>query len=134
MIVPNAAYASSSPGVGAPDYSQGSASVPRDLNVSAERLRCALLWLTGASGAIVFIEPSPYEISSFLSLIMFAIGGLTLSPTLMPLIFLLVLINIGYSISGATVIGDPGAVVEQQQLVETADRPGIAEDRRERGD
>ncbi|MBX9823516.1 MAG: O-antigen ligase domain-containing protein [Xanthobacteraceae bacterium] len=82
----------------------------RDLRISGERLRCALLWLTGASGAIVFIEPSPYEISTFLSLIMFAIGGLTLSPVLMPLVFLLVLVNIGYSISGATVIGEPGVI------------------------
>src|ERR671918_2464 len=105
MIVPNAAYASNSASVAAPDYSQDYSAAPRDLNISGERLRCALLWLTGASGAIVFIEPSPYEISSFLSLIMFALGGLTLSPTLMPLVFLLVLINIGYSISGATVIG-----------------------------
>ncbi|MBX9841084.1 MAG: O-antigen ligase domain-containing protein [Xanthobacteraceae bacterium] len=84
--------------------------MPRDLSISGEKLRCALLWLTGASGAIVFIEPSPYEISSFLSLIMFALGGLTLSPVLMPLVFLLVLINIGYSISGATVIGEPGVI------------------------
>jgi hypothetical protein len=67
-----------------------------------------LLWLTGASGAIVFIEPSPYEISSALALIMFVIGGLTLSASLMPLVVLLVLINIGYSISGATVIGEQG--------------------------
>ena len=32
------------------------------LRISTERLRCLLLWLTGASGAIVFIEPSPYEV------------------------------------------------------------------------
>ena len=29
---------------------------------SVERLRGALLWLTGVCGAIVFIEPSPYEV------------------------------------------------------------------------
>ena len=73
-------------------------------------LQRALVWLVGASGAIVFIEPSPYEISSFLALIMFAIGGLTLSPTLMPMVFLLVLINVGYSISGATVIDEKGVI------------------------
>ena len=65
-----------------------------------------MLWLTGASGAIVFIEPSPYEVMSFLTLAMFVIGGLTLSPGLMPLAVLLVLINTGYSISGWTVIDD----------------------------
>ena len=37
------------------------------LAISTERLRCALLWLTGACGAIVFIEPSPYEVMSLLT-------------------------------------------------------------------
>ena len=44
----------------------------------AERLRLMLLWLTGASGALVFIEPSPYEIVSLLTIVVFAISGLTL--------------------------------------------------------
>jgi hypothetical protein len=114
MITRQAAYASRSASFTAPGYGQDHladyAAEPRDLRVSGEKLRCALLWLTGASGAIVFIEPSPYEISSFLSLIMFVIGGLTLSATLMPLVLLLILINIGYSISGATVIGEQGVV------------------------
>ena len=39
------------------------------LRISTERLRCLMLWLTGASGAIVFIEPSPYEVVSFLTLV-----------------------------------------------------------------
>ena len=105
MIARQAAYAAPRPaGLAAPDYAGGYAASPRGLQISGEKLRCMLLWLTGASGAIVFIEPSPYEISSFLSLVMFVIGGLTLSPTLMPMVFLLVLINVGYSISGATVI------------------------------
>ena len=76
------------------------------LRISTERLRCFMLWLTGASGAIVFIEPSPYEVASFLTLAIFVIGGLTLSPTLIPLGVLLVLINIGYDISGWTVFQD----------------------------
>ena len=33
-----------------------------------------------SSGAIVFIEPSPYEVMSLLTIVMFVIGGLTLSP------------------------------------------------------
>jgi hypothetical protein len=70
-----------------------------------------LLWLTGASGAIVFIEPSPYEAMSFLTLAMFIVGGLTLSPTLMPLAVLLVLVNIGYGISGWTVIDEDGVAM-----------------------
>jgi hypothetical protein len=76
--------------------------------ISTERLRCLLLTLTGASGAIVFIEPSPYEISSFMALAIFAIGGLTLSAMLLPLAVLLVLINIGYSISAWPFIGEQG--------------------------
>jgi hypothetical protein len=78
----------------------------RSLPVSAERLRCLMLWLTGASGAIVFFEPSPYEVMSFLTLVTFVIGGLTLSPGLMPLAVLLVLLNTGYSISGWSVLDD----------------------------
>ena len=35
---------------------------------SMERLRCLLLWLTGFSGAFVFIEPSPYEVASLLAI------------------------------------------------------------------
>ena len=49
----------------------------------------------------MFIEPSPYEVVSFLTLAMFVVGGLTLSPTLLPLGLLLILINIGYSISAS---------------------------------
>jgi hypothetical protein len=80
------------------------------IKISAERLRCLLLWMTGASGAIVFIEPSPYELISFLTLVAFAIGGLSLSPALLPLGLLLVLINIGYSISASAAIDEQGVV------------------------
>ena len=75
-----------------------------------ERLRCLLLVLTGASGAIVLIEPSPYEVMSFLTLAVFVIGGLTLSSALMPFAVLMVLINTGYSISGWTVGNEDGIV------------------------
>jgi len=81
------------------------------LAISTERLRCLLLWLTGASGAIVFIEPSPYEVISFLTLAMFIIGGLTLSPKLLPLGILLILVNIGYSISASAVIDERGVAM-----------------------
>ena len=82
-----------------------------DLRVSTERLRLLLLWLTGASGAIVLVEPSPYEAMSFLTLAVFVVTGLTLSAKLMPLIVLLTLLNIGYSISGWTVIGEQGVAM-----------------------
>ena len=78
----------------------------RIARISTERLRCLMLWLTGASGAIVFFEPIPYEVMSFLTLVVFIIGGLTVSPGLMPLAVLLVLLNTGYSISGWSVLDD----------------------------
>ncbi len=80
-------------------------------SIPAERFRTLLLWLTGASSAIVFIEPSPYELVSLLTMVTFALSGLTLSPALLPLGLLLVLINIGYSISAGSVIGEQGVVV-----------------------
>ena len=47
---------------------------------SVERLRGALLWLTGFAGAIVFMEPSPYEVTSLLTIFVFVCTGLTLRP------------------------------------------------------
>ena len=66
---------------------------------SVERLRGALLWLTGFSGAIVFVEPSPYEAASLLTICVFACTGLTLRPALMPLFVLLLLYNTGFTLA-----------------------------------
>ena len=71
---------------------------------SVERLRGALLWLTGFAGAFVFMEPSPYEVASLLTIIVFALTGLALRPALMPLIVLLLLYNIGFSLAVVQVI------------------------------
>src|SRR3954466_11490987 len=62
-------------------------------------LQRALVWLVGASGAIVFIEPSPYEIVTLLATVTFFATGLRLRLALMPLVLMLVLLNIGYTIS-----------------------------------
>jgi hypothetical protein len=75
-----------------------------------EPLRLALLWLTGATSALVFIEPSPYEIASLLTIGLFAITGLTLRPTLVPLALLLILINIGYTISANALLDQKGVL------------------------
>ena len=88
-----------------------SAGTVAGFSIPAERFRTLLLWLTGASSAIVFLEPSPYELVSLLTMVTFALSGLTLSPALLPLGLLLVLINIGYSISAGSVIGEQGVVV-----------------------
>jgi hypothetical protein len=62
-------------------------------------LQRALVWLVGASGAIVFIEPSPYELMTLAATIIFLATGLRLRLVFMPLLLLLFLVNTGYSIS-----------------------------------
>ena len=84
----------------------GTAYAPR-LVTSLERLRAGLLWLTGFAGAFVFMEPSPYEVASLLTIIVFAITGLTLRPAIMPLVFLLLLLNAGFSIAVIPVLAEP---------------------------
>jgi hypothetical protein len=70
-----------------------------------ERLRLVLLWLTGFSGAYVFMEPSPYEIVSLLTMLVFLVSGLALQSAFMPLLLLLVLNNIGYSLAVIPLLG-----------------------------
>src|SRR5580692_9546886 len=62
-------------------------------------LQRALVWLVGASGAIVFFEPSPYELATFVAAVIFIATGLRLRLVFMPLLLLLFLVNIGYTIS-----------------------------------
>src|ERR1700720_640144 len=73
-------------------------------------LQRTLVWLVGASGAIVFIEPSPYELMTLAATIIFFATGLRLRLVFMPLLLLLFLLNIGYSI-GATSLMDKPEVV-----------------------
>jgi O-Antigen ligase len=73
-------------------------------------LQRALVWLVGASGAIVFVEPSPYELVTLAATLIFFATGLRLRLVFMPLLLLLFLLNIGYSI-GATSLMDKPEVV-----------------------
>jgi hypothetical protein len=61
-------------------------------------LQRALVWLVGASCAIVFIEPSPYELATLIAIVIFFATGLRLRLVFMPLLLLLFLLNVGYSI------------------------------------
>ena len=61
-------------------------------------LQRALVWLVGASGAIVFIEPSPYEIATLAASLIFFATGLRMRLVFMPLLLLLFLLNVGYTI------------------------------------
>lgn len=70
-------------------------------------LQRALVWLAGASGAIVFIEPSPYELVTLAAILIFFATGLRLRLVFMPLLLLLFLINIGYSIGAVPFLDKP---------------------------
>src|SRR5215813_5908153 len=78
--------------------------------LSLETLRGALLWLMGFAGAFVFIEPSPYEIVGILAIAVFAITGLTLRASLVPLLLLLILLNIGYATAMLQVVNQSKVV------------------------
>src|SRR3981081_1438269 len=75
------------------EFSASVTSAPR-----AAALQRAMVWLVGASGAIVFIEPSPYELVTLAASIIFLATGLRLRLVFMPLLLLLFLLNVGYTI------------------------------------
>src|ERR1700722_14065381 len=70
-------------------------------------LQRALVWLVGASGAIVFIEPSPYELVTLAAPVIFFATGLRLRLVFMPLLLLLLLVNVGYSIGAIPFLNEP---------------------------
>src|SRR3978361_2388284 len=70
----------------------------------------SLVWLVGASGAIVFIEPSPYELMTLTATVLFFATGLRLRLGFMPLLLRLVLANIGYSIGAIPFLDKPEVV------------------------
>ena len=61
-------------------------------------LQRALVWLVGASGAIVFIEPSPYELVTLTASVIFFATGMRLRLVFMPLLLALIVLNVGYTI------------------------------------
>jgi hypothetical protein len=80
-------------------------------------LQRALVWLVGASGAIVFIEPSPYEIATLAATLIFFATGLRMRLVFIPLLLTLFLLNVGYTISAIGVI---------DQVQGGIDRPSVA--------
>jgi hypothetical protein len=70
-------------------------------------LQRALVWLAGASGAIVFIEPSPYELVTLVSAAVFIATGVRLRIVFVPLLLLLFLLNLGYTICAVPLLADP---------------------------
>src|SRR3954447_16726659 len=67
-------------------------------------LQRVMVWLLGASGAIVFIEPSPYELVTLFGMLVFFVTGMRLRLVFIPVALLLFLINIGYTISAADLL------------------------------
>src|ERR1700692_125810 len=61
-------------------------------------LQRALVWLVGASGAIVFIEPSPYELVTLTAALIFFATGLRMRLVFVPVLLLLFLLNVGFTI------------------------------------
>jgi hypothetical protein len=73
-------------------------------------LQRALIWLVGASVAIVFIEPSPYELATVAAIVVFFATGLRLRLVFMPLLLLLFLVNVGYSLCAIPFLDKPEIV------------------------
>ncbi|MGJ4944477.1 O-antigen ligase family protein [Bradyrhizobium sp. HKCCYLS1011] len=69
-------------------------------------LQRALIWMVGASSAIVFIEPSPYELMTLAAASVFVATGVRLRLVLVPLLLLLFLVNLGYTISAIPLFGE----------------------------
>jgi hypothetical protein len=70
-------------------------------------LQRALVWLAGASIAIVFFEPSPYEFVTLIASVLFFATGLRMRLVFMPLLFALIVLNVGYSIGAIPFLDKP---------------------------
>jgi uncharacterized membrane protein AbrB (regulator of aidB expression) len=77
---------------------------------ATESLRGAFLWLIGFAGAFVFVEPSPYQLVAVVTMLLFAITGLSLPAALTPMALMLILMNIGHAIAVVPVSEDKKAV------------------------
>jgi O-antigen ligase len=82
----------------------------RGLAISYAALKRGALWLLTASSWIALIEPSPYEIAFVLVLLVFALTGIRFSQKLLPLAVMLLLFNIGGTISLIPWMQDPDSV------------------------
>src|SRR6201988_691328 len=70
-------------------------------------LQRALVWLVTARAAIVFIQPSPYELTTLAAAVIFFATGLRLRLVFMPLLLLLFLLNVGYTIAAIPAMDRP---------------------------
>jgi hypothetical protein len=82
------------------------AELPAQSAPGIRTLQLRLLWLVGASGSIVFLEPSPYEIAIITAIVLFFATGLKLAPPHVMPLMLLIGINLGYSIGALELFDD----------------------------
>jgi hypothetical protein len=82
----------------------------RGVLVSLGGVQRGMLWLLLAFSSIAFIEPSPYEILFVLTIFVFAVAGIRFAPMLIPLVFLLLLFNIGGIIGLIPFLDEPRSV------------------------
>lgn len=83
------------------DYAHAAPTAP-----AVVTLQHGLLWLMGLGGAIVFIEPSPYEIFALTSVVVFAATGLRMRLAFLPLALLLFAVNLGYTICAVPLLDE----------------------------
>ncbi|WJR81444.1 O-antigen ligase family protein [Bradyrhizobium sp. NP1] len=88
-------------------YAATAGSYPASAAPGVLALQRALVWLIAASSAIVFIEPSPYELVTTVAIVVFFATGLRLRLAFMPLVLLLATLNIGYSIGAIPLLAQP---------------------------
>lgn len=84
---------------------------PAGPRLSITRLQNLLLWLTAASSSLIFMEPSPYEFFSLITIAFLALTGLAFRPALLPLVVLLICINMGFSIASADLFSLPQPIL-----------------------
>ncbi|CAL8973776.1 hypothetical protein RHODGE_RHODGE_02965 [Rhodoplanes serenus] len=79
----------------------------RPAETAGERLRLVLLWLIAFTSGFVQVEPAPYELITLVAIVIYMLTGLTLRATLLPLVALLLVQNLGYIASLMPVIEEP---------------------------
>ncbi len=81
----------------ADDYSLAARATPPGIAA----IQRGMMWMIGVGGAIVFIEPSPYELATLTGIVIFFATGMKMRPVFLPLLVLLIVMNIGYTICSA---------------------------------
>lgn len=74
------------------------------VRVRLAAIQHALIWLVGACGAVVLIEPSPYELATLAATVFFFATGMRMQPVFIPLLFLLIGVNAGYTVCSVSLL------------------------------